>query len=313
MVALIPVRHALLLACTVVLSWYVYLTWYDFPAPYSRLPGCDASVEIPRHIWTFWDSDEVPIVVRECVATWREWCPGYAITLITPRTLAACSSDAQMILGLPYASTPQRLADYVRLHVLHEHGGYWLDASVILTGSLDHFAQVRGGAEFVGYYHRGLTRLPSSPAIENWFFGCIPRSPLIRRWRDIFMEMNRYTTCVTYVEHARMCGVQLGIPRPLCYYLTMHVAMQALLQRCPSALRRCAVSAAEDGPLAYLAATGWDSQRGVASLGTESDIPAPIIKLRGRERAVLSSMCDHDRRRLFDRLAGRPPTRAIEP
>lgn len=248
---------------------------------------------IPKQIWTFWNNDRVPEVVTKCINTWRKQCPDYTITVLTPTNLHMHVSNAKEILGLSFSDTPQRLADFVRLHVLFEHGGYWMDSSIIMFRPLDMFSthQRRLRTEFVGYYLESFTVDPRFPVIENWFFGCVKHSTFVAQWRDEFMRINTYRSSMTYVDHIRMHGIDLsGIPYHLSYYLSMHVAAQVVIQHHNYPMDRCFLQKAENGPLKYLNTNNWNSKKAVRHLlrtMKSGNVDTTFVKLRGSERKLV--------------------------
>ena len=247
---------------------------------------------IPKRIWTFWNSEVLPSAVTTCVGTWRRHCPEYEIVVLTPETLIFALPNAREILQLPFSDTPQRLADFIRLHVLYLHGGYWLDASILLFQSLDVFGrhQQKHQTEFVGYYLDLFTVDAKFPVIENWFFGCVKNSCFVGHWRNEFMRINQYASAMSYVDHIRLHGIQLGaIPYTMSYYLSMHVAAQVIIQHHKYPMNRCFLQKAEDGPYQYLVMNKWDSKKAIAWIVENvkhGTITTPFIKMRGAERKV---------------------------
>jgi hypothetical protein len=228
------------------------------------------------------------------MSSWRKHCPDYQIRLLTPSTLCDVLDNSKEILNLPFADTPQRLADFVRLHVLYEYGGFWADASIIMFQSLDVFMdrQQHTQAEFVGYYLDAFTVSDTSPVIENWFFGCVRHSTFVARWKNEFMRINNYRTSVSYVDHIRMHNIVIsGIPYFLSYYLSMHVAAQVVLQTVPLSVNSCDLQIAESplGPLGYLKKCNWDAKVAVRSLATMDKDAVLFVKLRKPERVYLES------------------------
>lgn len=233
-------------------------------------------------IWTFWNSDILPDIIRGCIDTWEG--RGYTITVLNPKNLSDYIHGVD-ILSLPYADTPQRLSDFVRLHVLYEHGGFWLDASVIMIDGIDSFTAYN--KPFVGYKIDTFTTNARNPVIENWFFGCVPRCTFVGLWKDEFMRINDCVSCVTYVENMKFHGIdKQNIPHLLPYYLTMHMAAQSVLQR-QGLTDTMHLSIAEHGPLKYLAEHHWNTKNAVAAIPFTTGVP--FIKLRGSERDALAA------------------------
>ena len=282
--------------------WCVTLRLWPLNLPNQlECSSCDQYIleGIPKNIWTFWNSDKIPDVVTKCINTWRKHCPDYTITILTPSNLHLHVCNARNILELPFSDTPQRLADFVRLHVLFEHGGYWMDSSIILFGSLDVFSvqQRRLRTEFVGYYIESFTVDTRYPVIENWFFGCVKNSTFVGQWRDEFMRINSYRSAMTYVDHIRMHGINLsGIPYHMSFYLSMHVAAQVIIQHYNYPMDRCFLQKAENGPLHYLATNKWRSKKAlrhlVRSIQSGNDMNTVFIKLRGPERKLVQNNTD---------------------
>jgi hypothetical protein len=207
--------------------------------------------------------------------------------------LCTALPNSREILELPFANTPQRLADFIRLHVLYKHGGYWLDASIILFGSLDIFGQhqERLQSEYVGYYIEGFTRDIRAPIIENWFFGCVKESLFVGLWRDEFMRINQYSSAMAYVDHMRLHNIRIdGIPYFLSYYLSMHAAAQVVIQHHAYPMERCFLQTAESGPFQYLACNHWESKKAIAwvvKAVQQGSIMPTFIKMRRWERGLL--------------------------
>jgi hypothetical protein len=291
-------KRLIIYVICIILLVIIWFIWHSImPIQLScdvDILGCDVSEGIPKKIWTFWNSDVIPTMVGRCVASWRKHCPDYQITILTPSTLCHAIDNSEEVLTLPFSDTPQRLADFVRLHVLHKHGGFWADASIIMFQSLDVLVenQRKTHSEYVGYYIDKFTVSKRYPVIENWFFGCVRHSRFIGRWKNEFMRINNYRTAASYVDHIRMHNIDIsGIPRLLSYYLTMHVAAQVVLQHNPFPIEKIYLQIAESthGPLGYLEKCSWDTRKAVRSLIDMDRTNVLFVKLRGAERKYLAS------------------------
>lgn len=244
------------------------------------------SENIPKKIWTFWNDDIVPTFISNCINTWQKCCDDYEIVILTPARLPSVIQNI-CLTSLPFADTPKRLSDFVRLHVLFEYGGFWVDASTIMLDSLDYFRdkQIANKVELVGYYIESFTTLPNYPVIENWFFGCVPHSVFVGLWRDTFMKINLFHQSDKYVDCIRQnntCLQDIQAPD----YLTMHIAAQDIMQHFPTSALM-ALDKAEDGPLKYLVDSQWDSLKAIELLPSIQNDTTIFIKLRGSERVIL--------------------------
>lgn len=254
---------------------------------------------IPRIIWTYWNNSEhtIPDMIGKCINTWRKHNPTYDIHIVTPETLSHWLPGID-IHSLRFSTTPQRISDFVRLYLLLHHGGFWIDASVIMFQSLEWFRnhqQQTDGVEVVGYYMGAFTTNPKFPVVESWFIGAIKNSVLIRSWTEEFMRINDYVSSFTYIEHMKWCGVSMQNIGFFAYYLAIHAAIQSVMQRRPELTKLLSVRKAEDGPFKYLEDTNWNVEASVLNL-TKYDESAydnvPFIKLRKTERRVLEPILE---------------------
>ncbi|KAI8854021.1 hypothetical protein BC829DRAFT_381090 [Chytridium lagenaria] len=95
---------------------------------------------IPKHIWTYWESKDgsIPPIITAMINGWRWYNPHYNITVITSKTI----SD-YIRIPLPvnfYADHMQsHRSNWIRLAVLLEHGGFFLEPTTLVTQSLEPF------------------------------------------------------------------------------------------------------------------------------------------------------------------------------
>lgn len=246
---------------------------------------------IPKQIWTFWDNEKFPSTVLKCINSWKVYNPDYKITILSKQSIKNYLPEID-ILKLKYSNTPQRISDFIRINIIKKYGGFWLDATILLTGSLDYFRDIqqKNNYEFVGYYIDAFTTNSNYPVIENWFFGAIPDSEFIRIWCHIFLSINNHNTISSFVEKIKknvdtqnICNIE---------YLTMHIAAQYALQKYMSHKdieNNLFLLKAEDGPLKYLAQNNWDSHKAIKALCTDINLKTPVIKFRGGERELIEN------------------------
>lgn len=144
----------------------------------------------PKVIYAYWNNNDVPEFIKKCVNNWKKMNPDYEVNLIVPRNIKDYIPQQDFPPNFEIL-TPQRQSDWVRLYLIKNYGGVWLDASIILTKSLSdlEFIQKENNSDGIGFY------LPSSskytPHIETWFIMARKGQPFISAWFDEFDKVCR--------------------------------------------------------------------------------------------------------------------------
>lgn len=265
----------------IIISWVVFRE----PKNYNQAP---------KKIWTYWDNPmKIPKVVELCRKSWKKFHPEYEIIFLTKKNYKGyVTIPEELIAHLNFNDSPQRFSDLLRLWTLSEHGGIWMDATMLVKESVEKWLFPHY-AEFSGFYLEGPTKKKEFPVIESWFLACNKECPFIRKWRDEFSRMALFPTVEQYIESLHKEGVDFqGIPDP--HYLAIHVACQKVLQLGKYPLENLYVQKAEDGPFRYLVDAKWNSEKGVELACMNPEYQAPIIKMRSVERDALEKRLDYD-------------------
>lgn len=101
-------------------------------------------MKIPKIIHMIWfGKKEMSEEIKKYVATWKEKCPDYKVMLWNEDNfdVNACQFAREAYENKKYAF----VSDYVRLKVLYEYGGIYLDTDVGLEKSFDDFLDVAEG------------------------------------------------------------------------------------------------------------------------------------------------------------------------
>lgn len=109
-------------------------------------------MSIPKVIHYCWfGNGKLPALAEKCIASWRKYCPDYEII---------CHSEANFDVSQNrYAREAYEakkwafVSDYVRLKVLYDEGGIYLDTDVELLKPLDSLIAEHG---FMGFDDHGL-------------------------------------------------------------------------------------------------------------------------------------------------------------
>lgn len=93
--------------------------------------------KIPKTIHYFWFGKKpIPDKVKECILSWRKFCPDYEIKKWDENNFKIDS--APLYVQEAYKARKWAfVSDYARLYVLNEYGGVYLDTDVKLIKSLD--------------------------------------------------------------------------------------------------------------------------------------------------------------------------------
>lgn len=262
------------------------------PATADTTPASVPAGDIPRIVWTYWDGVRPPALVQACLDTWRRHAGAFELRILDD----ACLGDWIEALPPGVQHDPVRRSDWLRLELLRRHGGVWLDASTILTRSLDWVldAQQAAGADLVGYYLRRYTTDPRYPVVENW---CMAAPPGSRFVADLHAEFTTHVLAGSnddYIARLVRLGqyeqVRQGIEIP--HYLSMHLAAQVVMQTRGG--YRLSLCAAEEGPLFYHHASGWNRNalRMRLLLRPAGDAVPALVKLRKPDRRRLDTYID---------------------
>jgi hypothetical protein len=187
---------------------------------------------------------------------------------------------------------------------LYIHGGIWIDASMIMTGSIGyiHDIQESDGTEGFMYYLKGWTFDDRYPYYENWLIAAVPRSVLVYYWLEefkiCFEKFGMRDTYLTYLSKvfSKRSYDALVQGNVMPYYLKQHMALQKVLQvdGIRGFSKRDAVD--DQGPLLVQEMEKWKNDEIALGLIRKWDyrsdngnlIPIPpLIKIRSEERKYL--------------------------
>jgi mannosyltransferase OCH1-like enzyme len=249
--------------------------------------------EIPRTIWTYWDTDYFPEIIQKSIDKIKQINSGWKVNILTPNNLREYLPDVD-IFSFKFADSKPRQSDFIRLHILSKYGGVWCDASVVPRTSFEWVIdeQRARGVEFIGFYRDGATSRPEYPVIESWFFACVEGSDFVSKMRDELGIMNTLEKESDYKENVKSRGVDIqNIPQP--DYLNIYLSAQAVMQTqmTPDEIsKKIYVRKSEDGPFKHSIENNWNEPKSMQWLCDQpkDDLP-DMIKIYGNERKAIES------------------------
>lgn len=186
--------------------------------------------EIPKKIWIYWEGKEC-ILVKDCVKKIKHLNPSYEVFFLNAHTITEHSTVN--FYDLPEI-TPQLKSDLIRLDLLSNHGGFWLDASIITYESLDWIQSlvIENKTDSFGYYRKKNTLNFNYPVIETWLIATTKNNDFITAWKQellkaIELSPQKYVDFVknSYSNHADYFQ-KIGQPVYLCAYIAAQVVMR---------------------------------------------------------------------------------------
>lgn len=221
-----------------------------------------AAESVNPTIWTFWDGNAPDLVLR-CIESIRRQNPHRRVVVVSTATLPIFLTEDDYPLfhgrrgGPQDFSSPQYLADWVRLTLLDKYGGVWFDASVICTKPVESWC---GSAAGGGDEKLTLFNMHANPNVHgNWAMAAHkPGHPLIRAWREelsaIFNECGAGQVPSSYAAKAFSAHPNLvdlwnkPSPPPLPY-LWVYLALQVVLQEKPHLHASVNLMESTNGPM----------------------------------------------------------------
>ncbi len=89
-------------------------------------------------IWQYWHEGQAsaPPVIKRCLGSVSRWSGDRRVTILDQENLSRHVELPRQVLANVERMGQTHFSDIVRTHLLTQHGGTWLDASVYLTGPL---------------------------------------------------------------------------------------------------------------------------------------------------------------------------------
>ncbi len=250
---------------------------------------------IPKKIWTYWDSlDTMPMFVQKCIDSWKKYNPAYEINVLTKDTVSNYVSIPEAIKNHPnFNDTRSRFADLVRLYLLDQHGGIWIDASCLMYQGFDDWLPFQ--ADMFCYTYNQGDKDFKYPVLENWFIAAKPNIPFISAWKKEFLEIANYDSVHEYVQSRKAMGADISTLKDMATYLAMHVAAQKLIQIDKMSLKGIKMQESSDGgPMWFLVKNGWDAKNAIEEACVNKSMRKPFLKFHGPSRDAFIKLLDSE-------------------
>ncbi|KAJ3210256.1 hypothetical protein HDU67_005451 [Dinochytrium kinnereticum] len=244
---------------------------------------------IPKTIWTFYNtvaSTSIPPFIKSNIRSWQRLNPTHSITLLTPQTLS------DHITAIPPSTLPRSLLPgWVKLAVMTEQGGYWLDPFTILTQPLSD-----PSVESLAYTLQDYEDDPTIPSLESWFLIAAPRNQWMTAWFQEYTFSTTHKSDIDYMLHLRdLHGTQTfhrirsNPNRPIdCPRLFLSGQKVVIVDK-QSPVKVLPADKGYDAPLGLLSNVLFDERMAARALieeFDEFDLP-PVVRFRERDGLAL--------------------------
>ncbi|EHU2376133.1 TPA: glycosyltransferase family 32 protein [Acinetobacter baumannii] len=199
--------------------------------------------KIPKIIWMYWHSKNVPSYILAMINKIKVLNKSHEVFLLHQDTLGSYLPDFIVSEDLPFAIQ----ADLIRLALLKEYGGIYIDVSTIVYESFD-WVHNKAEYDLIAYYRYKETLDNPIPLIENWFL-CAPKgSKLIQEWLDILEPINKLGIYKFYLRNKSRVDYSLlieNINNPIYFaaYISERIALKNLAYKVNLFLKRSDVNA----------------------------------------------------------------------
>ena len=247
------------------------------------------------NVWCYWSQgiDNLPLLINLCIKSWKKNLGNdFKINILTKSIFLEmqCEYTETFFNLLTY----QQQSDLIRLYLLYNYGGIWIDISTILVSDLswviDKFEM---GYKQVGFYINYPFCKKSKFLLENWFIAVNePKNYIISCWKDAFNRILQESTKNGSIKHSQLWKNtnKETIPIFSREYLSMHIANLWCIQN-NTKYREQYINTIYlyNGKSTALVCPLTDIQSFVKGIGYKTNFP--IIKFTNSNRKILKYWC----------------------
>jgi hypothetical protein len=141
---------------------------------------------IPRHMWTFWNTEEMPTIVAACISVMNKHNPTWKVHMLSTNAVGIEAPPPESRQA--FADQPALEADWYRVAAVAQYGGVYLDSTVLLHKPLGatwpHMKQ-----NVMQGFNCPNTQNDTNPlCLESFAFAAPPRNPLVMEWKKEFRK-----------------------------------------------------------------------------------------------------------------------------
>jgi len=194
----------------------------------------------PKKVYSYWDKDKYPERIQRIInhnKNYMKKSSDWEWIFIHDSTLNQFIPQQDIP---PHFNnfTPQFKSDYIRLYLLANYGGVWMDISSILLQDLSWLDRINKDMAYytpnygINLYESSKHQLGNSKGdnyIENWFLAFNKESYIIQKWYEIYKDIAFKIRSQNELINTDICRKYPLICNLFSTYLFMHCIYNYLL------------------------------------------------------------------------------------
>ncbi len=204
----------------------------------------DEKTYIPKIIWCYWHSDDLPILIKKCLKSIIDNHPDFKIYILNDDNVP----DEINKLRISKQSK-QRKSDLIRLWYLKNYGGVWIDSTSLLSAPITLYHDY----EVNCYY------LNDKNFIDSWYIAAKKNSNIINKWYNELLFIDSLKSMKKYINLVNKEDKEIAnIIYPS--YLWIHIAIRRILHKNPNLRNQIKLmdSTSKGSPYELQHTANWD-------------------------------------------------------
>lgn len=140
--------------------------------------------QIPKSIWVYWDSVQLPAFTDICIKNLKIKFNDYHVHVLNSENYHEFIDEMIFPVNIKLAHK----SDLIRLSLLKKYGGIWIDATSIVFEDFDWILKNCSGDDVFLCYSDDCTQNQQKPIAENWLIAAPPNSQFIIDWLEEFRK-----------------------------------------------------------------------------------------------------------------------------
>ena len=174
-------------------------------------------------LWSYWEGETNDLLLK-CINSWKKYLPDWQINILNENTVKQYNIIKSSTYEKLSATTK---SDVIRLSLLYNYGGLWMDATILLLDNLDWLQQYDKYPYFgfippKNYIYSLIISDKNYPRHFSSWFIYVPqkKEQLIYKWITVLndiLELDKYEKHVAYNSPCTISNNYFMIYQSFCY------------------------------------------------------------------------------------------------